>query len=151
MSLLKQELRKQIPRVQNEIKQLIIDKGDEKISDVTVAQAFSGLRGIKAFVCDTSSVSADKGLIIRGIPLLEITHILPEEVFFLLLTGRLPSKDELADLKKDFSSYLEVPDYVWRVLSEMPDDAHPMTLFNTGILAMQNESVFRKKYDDGMP
>jgi len=151
MSLLKQELRKQIPRVQNEIKQLIIDKGDEKISDVTVAQAFSGLRGIKAFVCDTSSVSADKGLIIRGIPLIEITHILPEEVFFLLLTGRLPNKDELADLKNDFSSHLEVPDYVWRVLSEMPDDAHPMTLFNTGILAMQNESVFRKKYDDGMP
>ena len=151
MSLLKQELRKQIPKVQNEIKQLIIDKGDEKISDVTVAQAFSGLRGIKAFVCDTSSVSADKGLIIRGIPLLEITHILPEEVFFLLLTGRLPSKYELIDLKKDFSSQLEVPDYVWRVLSEMPDDAHPMTLFNTGILAMQNESVFRKKYDDGMP
>ena len=151
MSLLKQELRKQIPRVQNEIKQLIIDKGDEKISDVTVAQAFSGLRGIKAFVCDTSSVSADKGLIIRGIPLLEITHILPEEVFFLLLTGRLPNKDELAGLKKDFSSHLEVPDYVWKVLSEMPDDAHPMTLFNTGILAMQNESVFRKKYDDGMP
>jgi citrate synthase len=150
MSLLKQELRKQIPRVQNEIKQLIIDKGDEKISDVTVAQAFSGLRGIKAFVCDTSSVSADKGLIIRGIPLLEITHILPEEVFFLLLTGRLPSKDELTDLKKDFSSHLEVPDYVWRVLSEMPDDAHPMTLFNTGILAMQNESIFRKKYDAGM-
>ena len=151
MSLLKQELRKQIPIVQNEIKQLIIDKGDEKISDVTVAQAFSGLRGIKAFVCDTSSVSADKGLIIRGIPLLEITHILPEEVFFLLLTGRLPNKDELADLKNDFSSHLEVPDYVWKVLSEMPDDAHPMTLFNTGILAMQNESVFRKKYDDGMP
>ena len=151
MSLLKQELRKQIPIVQNEIKQLIIDKGDEKISDVTVAQAFSGLRGIKAFVCDTSSVSADKGLIIRGIPLLEITHILPEEVFFLLLTGRLPNKDELAGLKNDFSSHLEVPDYVWRVLSEMPDDAHPMTLFNTGILAMQNESVFRKKYDDGMP
>jgi citrate synthase len=151
MSLLKQELRKQIPKVQNEIEQLIIDKGDKKISDVTVAQAYSGLRGIKAFVCDTSSVSADKGLIIRGIPLLEITHILPEEVFFLLLTGRLPNKDELTDLKKDFSSHLEVPDYVWRVLSEMPDDTHPMTLFNTGILAMQNESVFRKKYDAGMP
>ncbi len=68
MSLLKQELRIQIPSVQNEIKQLIVEKGDQKISDVTVAQAFSGLRGIKAFVCDTSSVSAEKGLIIRGIP-----------------------------------------------------------------------------------
>jgi len=151
MSLLKQELRIQIPSVQNEIKQLIVKKGDQKISDVTVAQAFSGLRGIKAFVCDTSSVSAEKGLIIRGIPLLDITHILPEEVFFLLLTGRLPNEDELADLKKDFSSHLEVSNYVWNVISEMPDDAHPMTLFNIGILAMQGESVFRKKYDEGMP
>ena len=151
MSLLKQELRIQIPSVQNEIKQLIVEKGDQKISDVTVAQAFSGLRGIKAFVCDTSSVSAEKGLIIRGIPLLDITHILPEEVFFLLLTGRLPNEDELVDLKKDFSSQLEVSNYVWNVISEMPDDAHPMTLFNIGILAMQGESVFRKKYDEGMP
>ncbi len=151
MSLLKQELRKQIPNVQNEIKQLIAEKGDQKISDVTVSQAYSGLRGIKAFVCDTSSVSADKGLIIRGMPLLNITHILPEEVFFLLLTARLPNEDEVADLQKDFSSHLEVPDYVWNVLSEMPNDAHPMTLFNTGILAMQGESVFREKYDGGMP
>ena len=151
MSLLKQELQNQIPIVQNEIKQLVAEKGDQKISDVTVAQAYSGLRGIKAFVCDTSSVSADKGLIIRGIPLLEITHISPEEVFFLLLSGRLPNEDELVDLKKDFSSHLHVPDYVWKVLGEMPDDAHPMTLFNTAILAMQGESVFRKRYDNGMP
>ena len=66
MNLLKNELKNNIPIVQNEIKQLIKEKGDEKISDVTVAQAYSGLRGIKAFVCDTSSVSAEKGLIIRG-------------------------------------------------------------------------------------
>ena len=81
MNLLKNELTKQIPVIQKDIKKLISEKGNEKISEVTVAQAYSGLRGIKAFVCDTSSVSADKGLIIRGIPLLEMTHILPEEVF----------------------------------------------------------------------
>ena len=151
MNLLKNELKNQIPIVQDEIKQLIKEKGDEKISDVSVAQAYSGLRGIKAFVCDTSSVSAEKGLIIRGIPLLEITHILPEEVFFLLLTGKLPNSTELNDLKDEFSTHLNVPDYVWNVLDEMPDDAHPMTMFNTGILAMQGESVFRKRYDEGMP
>ena len=151
MNLLKNELKNQIPIVQDEIKQLIKEKGDEKISDVSVAQAYSGLRGIKAFVCDTSSVSAEKGLIIRGIPLLEITHILPEEVFFLLLTGKLPDSIELNDLKDEFSTHLNVPDYVWNVLDEMPDDAHPMTMFNAGILAMQGESVFRKRYDEGMP
>ena len=82
MRLLKNVLANQIPKVQDEIKSLIAQKGSEKISEVTVSQAYSGLRGIKAFVCDTSSVSADKGLIIRGVPLLEITHISPEEVFF---------------------------------------------------------------------
>ena len=151
MNLLKEELKNRIPIVQDEIKQLIEDKGDEKISDVTVAQAYSGLRGIKAFVCDTSSVSAEKGLIIRGKPLLDITHILPEEVFFLLLTGRLPNGAELTELNNEFSSYLNIPEYVWKVLSEMPNDAHPMTMFNTGILAMQGESIFRKRYDEGMP
>lgn len=151
MSLLNQELKRQIPVMQKEIKDLIATKGDQKISEVTVAQAFSGLRGIKAFVCDTSSVSADKGLIIRGMPLLDITHISPEEVFYLLLTSRLPNDAELSDLKSQYSEHLDVPDYVWNVLKEMPDDSHPMTLFNTAILAMQGESVFREKYDNGMP
>ena len=151
MNLLKEELKNQIPKIQADIKKILDEKGEKTISEVTVSQAYSGMRGIKAFVCDTSSVSAEKGLIIRGIPLLDITHILPEEVFFLLLTGRLPSEEETNDLKGEFSSQLNVPDYVWNILKEMPEDAHPMTMFNTGILSMQGESVFRKRYDDGMP
>ena len=143
MSLLKKELQKSIPKVQEEIKSLLKENGDKQISSVTAAQAYSGLRGIKAFVCDTSSVSADKGLIIRGYPLLDIVHILPEEVFFLLLTGRLPNSEELKDLQKQYSENAAVPDYVWSVLSKLPKDTHPMTMFNLGILAMQNESIFR--------
>ena len=151
MNLLKNELNKQIPVLQNDIKKLIAEKGEQRISEVTVAQAYSGLRGIKAFVCDTSSVSAEKGLIIRGIPLLEMTHISPEEVFYLLLTGKIPHKTELKELQEEFSNHLEVPDYVWNVLKSMPEDAHPMTMFNTGILTMQGESVFYKRYSKGMP
>ena len=150
MSLLKERLRQQIPQVQKNINELITEKGSEKISDVTVAQAYSGLRGIKAFVCDTSSVSADKGLIIRGIPLLDITHISPEEVLYLLIAGDLPNNEELIDLKNQFSKHLDIPSYVWDVLDAMPDDSHPMTMFNTGILAMQGQSIFRERYDNGM-
>ena len=54
MSLLKKELEKLIPEVQQDIKSLISKNGESQISTVSVAQAFSGLRGIKAFVCDTS-------------------------------------------------------------------------------------------------
>ena len=150
MNLLKKELEKLIPETQQEIKDLINKKGDTQISTVSVSQAYSGLRGIKAFVCDTSSVSADKGLIIRGYPLLDIVNILPEEVFFLLLTGRLPKKEELADLQNQYSKHSKVPSYVWSVLEKMPEESHPMTMFSLGILAMQNESTFRKKYDEGM-
>ena len=150
MTLLKQELTNQIPQVREDIKNLIHKNGESQISTVSVAQAYSGLRGIKAFVCDTSSVSPEKGLIIRGIPLLEITHILPEEVFFLLLTGRLPNPAELSDLQKEYSKHFKIPDYVWSLLETLPGDSHPMTMFNLGILAMQHESVFRKKYDEGM-
>ena len=150
MNSLKNQLKNQIPILQNDIKKLISDKGDQKISEVTVAQAYSGLRGIKAFVCDTSSVSAEKGLIIRGIPLLEMTDVLPEEVFYLLLTGDLPNESELNELQEEFSKHLSVPEYVWNILNEMPKEAHPMTMFNTGILAMQGESIFYKKYSKGM-
>jgi citrate synthase len=150
MRLLKKELEKLIPEAQQDIKSLISKNSESQISTVSVAQAYSGLRGIKAFVCDTSSVSADKGLIIRGYPLLDIVHILPEEVFFLLLTGRLPNSDELSDLQEQYSEHAEVPDYVWSTLEQMPKDSHPMTMFNLGILAMQNESIFREKYDQGM-
>ena len=43
-----------------------------------------------------------------------------------------------------------MPDYVWNVLNEMPKNTHPMTMFNTGILAMQGESIFKKRYNEGM-
>ena len=114
---LKNELKNQIPVLQNDIKKLISEKGEQKISEVTVAQAYSGLRGIKAFVCDTSSVSADKGLIIRGIPLLEMTHVLPEEVFYLLLTGKLPNEVELKELQEEFSKHRENFRWLTRIFS----------------------------------
>ncbi|MBC8323166.1 MAG: citrate (Si)-synthase [Candidatus Marinimicrobia bacterium] len=150
MSLLINKLCDKIPDWRYEAKQIIDEKGDSIINNVTVQQAYGGMRGVKGLVCDTSAVSADKGLIIRGIPLLEITHILPEEVFFLLLTGEIPDEKELKDLQSQLTEHAEVPTYVWDVLNAMPDDSHPMAMFNTAILVMEKESVFHKKYDEGL-
>lgn len=150
MSMLMQKLSKKIPDWRYEAKQIIDEKGDHVISNVTVQQSYGGMRGVKGLICDTSSVSADKGLIIRGFPLLDITHILPEEVFYLLLTGELPEEDELKDLQDQMTEYAEVPNYVWDVLKAMPTESHPMAMFNTAILVMENESVFRQKYDEGI-
>jgi citrate synthase len=108
------------------------------------------MRGVKALVCDTSVVPPDKGLIIRGRPIGELKNELPETVFYLLVTGEMPDKAAVEALTKDLKARSKVPDYVWRVLEAMPKDSHPMVMFSLGILSMEKESVFRKKYTEGM-
>ncbi|PLX28406.1 MAG: type I citrate synthase [Ignavibacteria bacterium] len=134
----------------DEIKQLVKEHGDKVVSQVTVKQVYGGMRGVKGLVCDTSVVPPDKGLIIRGIELKELTEKLPEEIFYLLLSGSLPNAEELADLQEQLRANQDVPAYVWDVLSAMPADSHPMAMFNTAILVMEKESVFRQRYDEGM-
>ncbi|MGD2110709.1 MAG: citrate (Si)-synthase, partial [Phycisphaerae bacterium] len=87
MATLQEVLADRIPKYREETKKLIKAHGDKKISDVSVTQAYGGMRGVKGMICDTSVVEPDKGLIVRGRPLLEIKHLWPEEIFFLLLTG----------------------------------------------------------------
>ena len=85
-------------------------------------------------LCDTSSVEPDSGVIIRGYPIRELVTRLPEEIFFLLLTGEFPTAAELADMVDAKTRRGIVPQYVWDVLDYMPLDSHPMAMFNTAIL-----------------
>jgi citrate synthase len=150
MLALKEKLAQQIPGLREEPHQLIKRHGDAVISEVTIAQVFGGMRGIKGLVCDTSVVDPDKGLYVRGIPIGELAHCLPEEIFYLLCTGELPDSEPLASLQQDLRKRAQIPAYVWDVLQAMPTDSHPMTMFNTAILVMERDSVFRRRYAEGM-
>ncbi len=150
MATLQDTLAKKIPQWRDEIASVKKQFGDKVVSEVTVAQAYGGMRGVKGMVCDTSVVEPDKGLIIRGRPLLEIKHLWPEEIFFLLLTGEEPDAEAKAALQLDYDKRAQVPEYVWDVLQAMPPDSHPMCMLNTGILVMERESAFRQWYDRGM-
>ncbi|HEQ60811.1 MAG TPA: citrate (Si)-synthase [Firmicutes bacterium] len=150
MTTLKEKLSEQIPGLREDIKALLKAHGDKVISEVTVAQAYGGMRGVKAMICDTSLVEPDKGLIIRGRPIGEIADRLPEEIFYLLLTGELPDEKSKKQLQEDLLARRKVPGYVWDVMKAMPKDSHPMCMFDTAILVMERESVFRKRYNEGM-
>lgn len=150
MSKIHERLAQQIPGFRDTVKALQKEQGTKVISQVTVEQAYGGMRGVKSLVCDTSEVPPDKGLIIRCIPVAQLTEKLPEEILWLLLTGELPNKNELEDLQADLKKRSKVPDYVWAVMKAMPADSHPMVMFNTAILVMEKESVFRQRYDAGM-
>lgn len=150
MATLQETLAKKVPVLRDEIKGFVKEHSKKVISEVTIQQAYGGMRGVKALVCDTSVVPPDKGLIIRGKPIAELKNELPEAVFFLLVTGEMPDKAAVEALTRDLKARAKVPEYVWKVLEAMPKDSHPMVMFSLGILAMEKESVFRQKYTEGM-
>lgn len=148
--VLKDRLAAQIPGLREEVRKVVKEHGDAVISEVTVAQAYGGMRGVKAMVCDTSLVEPDVGLSVRGMPIGDLTDRIPEEIFWLLLVGELPDPTELASLQADIRDLGEVPRYVWQVLGAMAEDSHPMAMLATAILTMERESDFRKRYRAGM-
>lgn len=150
MGTLKEKLNQTIPRLQEEVRQLVKEYGKSVISEVTVEQAYGGMRGVKALVCDTSSVDLHEGLFIRGHHISTLTNKLPEEILYLLLTGEFPDANALQDLTTDLQKRARVPDYVWDVLRAMPPDSHPMTMFSTAILLMEKESLFKRRYNEGL-
>jgi citrate synthase len=150
MSLLYDKFSAKVIEWRTEINSILERGGSKVISEVTAAQAYGGMRGIRSLICDTSKVPADEGLIIRGKRLTELINNTPEEIFFLLLTGEVPSTDELEELNKELAHRKKIPSYVWNVIKAMPKDSHPMTLFNTALLVMQKESVFAREYEKGI-
>jgi citrate synthase len=147
---LREKLKSIYPQTRDDIARLVADHGDKVISDVTVAQAYGGMRGVKCMVCDTSVVNPEKGLILRGHPLAELTGCSPEEIFFLLLTGQRPSAEEIADLQQDLAARATVPEYVFETLRHQPKSSHPMAMFSLAVLALEEGSQFRARYNEGM-
>ena len=109
MPSLKEVLAAKVPGIQAEIKELVKGYGDQVVSEVTLKQVYGGMRGVKALVCDTSMVDPIEGLIIRGIPLADVTDRFSEEIFYLLCTGELPEGDDVEALRADFASRAELP------------------------------------------
>ena len=149
MTMLQKTLSEKIPIWQDTLKNILNESGSKVISEVTVEQAVKGMRGVKSLICDTSSVSADKGLMIRNYPILDIIHIIPEQVLHLLMTGDLPNDEQLLDLQNQLKAHQNPPDYVWKVLEAMPSDSHPMTMLSVAIQAMRIDSLFVEKFNKG--
>ena len=79
MGKLKEQLSKKIPDWRYNYRQLLDEKGDQVTSTVTSNAAYSGMKGVKGMICDTSSVTADAGLHVRG-----------KHIFCLLYTSPSP-------------------------------------------------------------
>ncbi len=148
--ILRERLAQIVDQHRGELRDISASQRKTVVSQVTAGQVLGGLRGVYGLLCDTSSVHPERGLYVRGIHIGDLTDRLPEEIFYLLLTGKLPDAEALESLKEEFRSRMGVPDYVWKVMEAMPPDSHPMAMLSAAILSMQRESNFRRSYDKGM-
>jgi citrate synthase len=143
-----------------EIKEILKEHGTKKMGEVQLAQAYQGMRGITGMVYETSLLDANEGIRFRGFTIPELQaklphakggqEPLPEGLFYLLLSGELPTAQDVADLSADWQKRATLPGHVLKTIDALPKDAHPMTQFVTGVMAMQTDSIFAKKYAEGV-
>ena len=160
MSSLKQRLADKIPGWREEVRDLAKNHGDVSLGDCTISKTIGGMRGLKGLVCDTSYLDPMEGIRFRGYTIPEVRAALPGPgegleayptgLWYLLLTGDVPTADEVNELEDDLSDRADVPGFVYDVISALPVSAHPMTQFSAAITAMQPTSEFAKAYQEGL-
>ena len=64
-----------------------------------------------------------------------------EEVAYLLLKGRLPTREELSNYMNKIRSLRELPKAIKDVLERIPADAHPMDVMRTGCSMLGNLEI----------
>lgn len=159
MITLKSRLTEQIPVMRERVKAILAEHGDGVISEVTVAQAYGGMRGVKGLVTETSAVDSQEGIRFRGFTIPEIRERLPkapggeqplpEALFYLLLTGEIPTDEQTAEVTAAWRAEESLPAHVSATLDALPTDTHPMTQLSIGIAALQHDSIFAKRYQEG--
>lgn len=158
--ILHEKISAQLPAWRERIKSLAKEHGEIVVDKVTVGQVIGGMRDIKSLLTDVSFVDPAEGIRFRGMSIPEVLKALPKAkggkmplvggLFYLLLIGEVPTKEQALEVEAEWAKRSAVPDYVFKMLKSMPKETHPMTLFSQAVLALQNGSVFAKRYHEGM-
>ncbi len=160
MPILKETFKEKADAQLTEIKYILSKHGNDVIGEVKLSQVYQGMRGITGLVTETSLLDAQEGIRFRGYTIPELreklpkapngTEPLPEGLFFLLLIGELPTQEEVNHISSVWQRRSHVPNHVFATIDALPITAHPMTMFVTGVMALQTESQFARQYAEGM-
>ncbi|KFY19366.1 hypothetical protein V491_04475, partial [Pseudogymnoascus sp. VKM F-3775] len=157
---LKERFAEQLPEKIEEIKKLRKDHGNKVIGEVTLDQVYGGARGIKSLVWEGSVLDSEEGIRFRGLTIPECQEALPkapggkeplpEGLFWLLLTGEVPSEQQVRDLSAEWAARSDVPKFVEELIDRCPTSLHPMAQLSIAVNALEHESSFAKAYAKGI-
>ncbi len=159
MDLLKRRFKEQADILALEIKEIIKEHGETVIEQTKLAQIYQGMRGMTALVTETSLLDAQEGIKFRRKTIHELrdklpkvkggSEPLPEGLVYLMLTGEMPTTDDVEHLSSVLQRRSHIPLYVFDTMRALPKETHPMTMFVVGVMALQGESHFANRYAAG--
>ncbi|KAJ9643153.1 2-methylcitrate synthase, mitochondrial [Exophiala oligosperma] len=156
---LKSTLESVIPEKRELLKQ-VKSHADKKIGDINVGMVIGGMRTMKSMVWEGSVLDANEGIRFHGKTIADCqkelpkgtsgTEMLPEAMFWLLLTGQVPSVSQVRALSRQLAEKSDLPAHVTNMLRAFDKNVHPMTQLSCAVAALNSESIFAKKYAEGL-
>src|SRR5690349_16463313 len=147
MEDLKEKFKAKAEKLGSEIKAILKEHGNKVVGQVQLSQIYQGMRGITGLVSETSLLDAQEGIRFRGYTIPELqaklpkapndTEPLPEGLFYLMLVGELPAEEDVHYVTSLLQRRSHVPAHVFAVIDALPLNTHPMTMFVTGVMALQ--------------
>jgi citrate synthase len=117
-------------------------------------------RGIKGMIWEGSVLDANEGIRFHGKTIKECQSILPkgktgqemlpEGMFWLLLTGQVPTEGQVRALSRTFAENAELPEFVVKMMDAFPTTLHPMTQMSIAVSALNHDSKFARMYEKGL-
>jgi citrate synthase len=97
-----------------------------------------GLEGVPIMESDVGFIDGQKGVLeYRGIPIEELAEKSTyEEVSYLLLWGKLPTREELAKFDNDLRTHRRIKYRLTDLIKCLPENGHPMDALQAGVAAL---------------
>ena len=117
---------------------VLVMSEEDSLFTISEKHLDSGLRGIPVGTCLTSYVDPMEGVHYVGYPVGDLSNLEEEDVIYLLMHKRLPTKEESAAFRKELAHRgEEIPTGALRVLETLtPGPGHTMDWLSIGIMAM---------------
>src|SRR5271156_3991615 len=157
---LKDTVREIIPEKRELFKKLRTEHGKTSLGEVSVESAMGGMRGLKAMLWEGSVLDPDEGIRFHGMTIPECqeklprgktgTEMLPESMFWLLLTGKVPTEEQVRGLSKELAERVLYSKWKPDLKGVENLGVHPMVRLSTGVLALSEQSQFAKAYVSGI-
>lgn len=175
---LKETLKEIIPKKREMLKKFKAEHGQKTLCEVKVENAIGGMRfvpllptsptqrtkqthrGIKGMLWEGSVLDANEGIRFHGKTIKECQSILPkgktgqemlpEGMFWLLLTGQVPTEGQVRVLSRTFAENAALPEFVEKMMDAFPTTLHPMTQMAIAVAALNHDSKFARMYEKGL-